>query len=208
MKFHAETVCLLSHVQSSSSKPDLEAESAYMDPTCSRLLVSATKMQKNEEHAKLGPRFLMHDKEAGGKTIVSVCIFLSFFLVDLRGILYLQMDETGMLVAASRDLNAMTQPEAVEPEKDGQDANAHSEACGDNAVLGSSSREAIDLIGAFNNSQRCTYGNSCSNIGTQKCNSTPQLDLTLRRSHPSSPENHVADERHTLNHSNGSAFSR
>lgn len=181
-----EALNRVSDAQSSCSKPDLEAESAYMEtmqdfsnPTWSRSLVSDTKMQKNEEYAKLGPKFLMHNKEAGGT-----------------------------LEAACRDVNTMTQPEAVEPENDGQGANAPSEACGNNAILGSSSREAIDLIGVFDNSQKCTYGNSCSNNGTKKSDSIPQLDLSLRRSHPSSPEYQVADERHTLNHSNGSAFSR
>lgn len=89
MKFHVETACLLSLVQSSCSKPDLEAESAYMEtmqdfsnPTWSRSLVSDTKMQKNEEYGKLGLKFLMHNKEAGGKTLVSiwhlvVCLFSS-----------------------------------------------------------------------------------------------------------------------------------
>ncbi|CBI23090.3 unnamed protein product, partial [Vitis vinifera] len=181
-----EALNKVSDAQSSCSKPDLEAESAYMEtmqdfsnPTWSRSLVSDTKMQKNEECAKLGPKFLMHNKEAGGT-----------------------------LEAACRDVNTMTQPEAVEPENDGQGANAPSEACGNNAILGSSSREAIDLIGVFDNSKKCTYGNSSSNNGTKKSDSIPQLDLSLRRSHPSSPENQVADERHTLNHSNGSAFSR
>lgn len=117
------------------------------------------------------------------------------------------MYEIGTLEAACRNVNTMTQPEAVVPENDGQGANVPSEACGNN-VLGSLSREAIDLIGAFDNSQKCTYGNSFSNNGTKKSDSMPQLDLSLRRSHPSSPENQVADERHTLNHSNGSAFSR
>lgn len=181
-----EALNKVSDAQSSCSKPDLEAESAYMEtmqdfsnPTWSRSLVSDTKMQKNEEYGKLGLKFLMHNKEAGGT-----------------------------LEAACRDVNTMTQPEAVEPENDGQGANAPSEACGNNAILGSSSREAIDLIGVFDNSQKCTYGKSCSNNDTKKSDSIPQLDLSLRRSHPSSPENQVADERHTLNHSNGSAFSR
>ena len=118
------------------------------------------------------------------------------------------MFETGTMENVYRDVNVTTQPDVGELGNDGQDANVHSEVCGDNAVLGSSFREAIDLIGAFDNSQRCSYGNSCSNNGTRKSNSIPQLDLTLRRSHPSSPQMQVADERHTLNRSNGSAFSR
>lgn len=90
MKFHVES-CLLSLVQSSCSKPDLEAESANMEnmqdfsnPTWSRSLVSDTKMQKNEEDAKLGPKFLMHDKEAAGKTFVSVWHLVVFFLGSLE----------------------------------------------------------------------------------------------------------------------------
>lgn len=118
------------------------------------------------------------------------------------------MYEIGMPEVASRDVNTRTQLEAVVLGNDAQDANIPSVACENNTVLGSMSGEAIDLIGAFNNSQKCTYGNSCLNNGSKKSDSTPQLDLSLRRSHPSTPENQIGDERHTLNHSNGSAFSR
>ena len=71
-----------------------------------------------------------------------------------------------------------------------------------------SAREAIDLIGAFDNYLKCTDGSIGSNAGTNKFDLLPQLDLSLRRSLPSVSVNQIADERHRLNHSDASAFSR
>ncbi|EYU45316.1 hypothetical protein MIMGU_mgv1a004082mg [Erythranthe guttata] len=64
-----------------------------------------------------------------------------------------------------------------------------------------SSREAIDLIGAFDNHLKGNFGSSASNFTTNKFDNLPLLDLTLRRSHP-------FDKRPKLNHSDVSAFSR
>ncbi|KAI4338047.1 hypothetical protein L6164_016401 [Bauhinia variegata] len=47
-----------------------------------------------------------------------------------------------------------------------------------------------------------------SNITSGKFEFSPQLDLSLRRSDPSIFENHVPEERHTLMHSDASAFKR
>lgn len=71
-----------------------------------------------------------------------------------------------------------------------------------------SAREAIDLIGAFDNYLKCTDRSSGSNAGTNKVDLLPQLDLSLRRSLPSGSVNQIADERQRLNHSDASAFSR
>ncbi|XP_071929283.1 two-component response regulator-like APRR5 [Coffea arabica] len=71
-----------------------------------------------------------------------------------------------------------------------------------------SAREAIDLIGAFDNYLKCTDRSIGSNAGTNKFDLLPQLDLSLRRSLPSVSVNQIADERHRLNHSDASAFSR
>ncbi|KAL8049347.1 hypothetical protein ABFS82_06G015200 [Erythranthe guttata] len=67
--------------------------------------------------------------------------------------------------------------------------------------LENSSREAIDLIGAFDNHLKGNFGSSASNFTTNKFDNLPLLDLTLRRSHP-------FDKRPKLNHSDVSAFSR
>jgi hypothetical protein len=52
------------------------------------------------------------------------------------------------------------------------------------------------LIGAFRN-----YPNGSSE-GIGEFDSLPQLDLSLKRSHPSGFWNEYAEERHTLGHSN------
>ncbi|PIN13655.1 hypothetical protein CDL12_13719 [Handroanthus impetiginosus] len=69
-------------------------------------------------------------------------------------------------------------------------------------------REAIDLIGAFDNHMKATFGSAASNASTNKFDILPLLDLSLRRSHPSCSVNQVNDETRRLNHSEASAFSR
>ncbi|KAG4957358.1 hypothetical protein JHK85_043738 [Glycine max] len=68
-----------------------------------------------------------------------------------------------------------------------------------------SSKEAIDFIGSFLTHPICTLKNSTINC-TGKFDLSPQLDLSLRRSRPISFENELTEERHTLMHSNASAF--
>lgn len=71
-----------------------------------------------------------------------------------------------------------------------------------------SSREAIDLIGAFDTCGRGTFGSPISNASTNKIDGLPLLDLSLRRCHPSSSVNQVNDETCRLYPSDASAFSR
>ena len=111
-------------------------------------------------------------------------------------------------MATCEDANAMTQREDMETESGKGQANIISEACCTNHVLVNSSREAIDLIGAFDNYLKCDFGSSFSNSGMHKFDSSPPLDLSLRRFHSSGSVNQVSDGRHTLNHSDASAFSR
>ncbi|XP_010251440.1 PREDICTED: two-component response regulator-like PRR95 [Nelumbo nucifera] len=80
-------------------------------------------------------------------------------------------------------------------------------------------REAIDLIGAFDNHR--SYDNtyrtvqevvSCdtkikSGLDDDQLGPTPLLELSLRRSYTIDPEKQRTDIRHALNHSNFSAFS-
>ncbi|KAJ7959435.1 Two-component response regulator-like [Quillaja saponaria] len=86
-------------------------------------------------------------------------------------------------------------------------ANTTSEACGNDDVLLSSSKEAIDLGGEFHMYPNFSH-RSPSNNGTGKFDTSPQLDLSLRGSYPSSFENEVTEDRPTLTHSNASAFKR
>ncbi|KAL3524472.1 hypothetical protein ACH5RR_017306 [Cinchona calisaya] len=80
-------------------------------------------------------------------------------------------------------------------------------SCENNHVI-DSAREAIDLIGAFDNYLNCANRSGGPNTGTNKVDVLPQLDLSLRRSLPSVSVNQVTDKRHKLNHSDASAFSR
>lgn len=82
------------------------------------------------------------------------------------------------------------------------------QACESNGVLVNASKEAIDLIGAFDNYLKCSKENAGSNTGVDKVESLPLLDLSLKRSHHSGSVNQVTDDRPALIHSDASAFSR
>lgn len=71
-----------------------------------------------------------------------------------------------------------------------------------------SSKEAIDLIGAFDNHVKSTFGTSLSNVNTSMFDILPLLDLSLRRSQPSGSVNLANDEMPKMNHSDASPFSR
>ncbi|KAL3650598.1 hypothetical protein CASFOL_007001 [Castilleja foliolosa] len=77
-----------------------------------------------------------------------------------------------------------------------------------NNVPENSSREAIDLIGPFDNYLKGTFGVPITNAGTNKFDILPPLDLSLRKSNPSYSVDQVNDETRRLNHSDASAFSR
>ncbi|KAH7839495.1 hypothetical protein Vadar_005006 [Vaccinium darrowii] len=115
-------------------------------------------------------------------------------------------EERGCVAAACADGKAMIQGD--DKASDREHGNITGEACFNNHAPVNSSGEAIDLIGAFDNIPKCGYRNSFSDNGPSKVDSSPFLDLTLRRSHPSGSVNQVSDGRPTLNHSDASAFSR
>jgi pseudo-response regulator 5 len=102
----------------------------------------------------------------------------------------------------------MSQNEVVQAESNRGNANTASEihSCDDELV--EPSNGAIDLIGTFDNRPKCTDGNSSYEDGsTKKFEFVPHLELSLRRTCPSSSNYQGTDERHTLIHSNASAFS-
>lgn len=174
-----------SDAQSSSTKPDTEAESAYVENVQDlsqpkRRKFSATDMttQMDEDCVELAQILPVHESEAGSAA------------------------------ATSKTANITIQNEKLEPEQPMENVNIAREACYNNDTLVNSSREAIDLIGAFDNNRKCSYRNSSATNRMNKLENSPHLDLSLRRSQPSSSENEVTDERDALNHSNSSAFSR
>ncbi|KAE8719674.1 Two-component response regulator-like APRR3 [Hibiscus syriacus] len=99
-----------------------------------------------------------------------------------------------------KDAYATIVHQGFELENQKRDSNILVEA--GEALLGSP-RQAIDFMGTF--SKNCI---SSSINSSRKLDSSPYLDLSLRRSNPSVFENHVTQERPTLWHPNSSAFTR
>ncbi|KAI4307024.1 hypothetical protein L6164_030259 [Bauhinia variegata] len=174
-----------SDAQSSCTKPDLEAESAPVDDLQEFSRVNhgesyptETKMQEVETCIHLGQTSSMLDSHAGGLTI-GIC----------------KNGETSTAHGKDGD-----------PEYNR--SNITSGEVHDNhyKVSYSSSKEAIDFIGAFLTHPNCSHKGSSVN-STGKFDFSPQLDLSLRRSDSSNFEI-VTEERHTLMHSNASAFKR
>ncbi|OMO95077.1 hypothetical protein CCACVL1_05578 [Corchorus capsularis] len=110
------------------------------------------------------------------------------------------LHETKAGVDVCKDAYTTTLYKGVEHESQRRDANILVEA-GDAIV--DSPREAIDFMGTFN--RNC---NSPSVNSTSKFDSSPHLDLSLRRCNASVFENHITQERPTLWHPNSSAFTR
>lgn len=106
------------------------------------------------------------------------------------------------MIDTCKDDSKTTLGKDVRPESQRMDANISDEACNNNYVLFNPSRETTDYIGAFHN-----YLNGSSK-GTCEFGGSPQLDLSLERSHPSGLWNQHTEERRTLGHSNSSAFKR
>lgn len=77
-----------------------------------------------------------------------------------------------------------------------------------NIVKDKSSREAIDLIGTFNNYPECNHRSLDSTYGLNKLDSSFLLELSLNLSHPRGSRNQVMDDGHILKQSEASAFSR
>ncbi|XP_073045119.1 two-component response regulator-like APRR5 [Primulina eburnea] len=89
-----------------------------------------------------------------------------------------------------------------------EDKNDDDHNSQNNMIHGSSSTEAIDLIGAFGNYIKGDFGCYASTSSANKFDILPVLDLSLRRSNPSGSVNQLNDEKQRLNHSDASAFSK
>lgn len=99
-----------------------------------------------------------------------------------------------------------TSTKVLNPESLRRDCNISSAVCDNNDVFFNCSRNVIDLIGAFDNRPPHDHKNASSINVAGKFDCDPKLDLSLRRSRSSSFEN--VEKRHTLGHSNASAFTR
>ncbi|KAK4436178.1 Two-component response regulator-like APRR5 [Sesamum alatum] len=177
-----------SDAQSSCTKPELETEGADVEhvhslsqPKAAKCLSNEINIYTQEECHQESRKTQAHDIKAGESQAM-----------------------------ASRDANfATTRPGQGQNSDAGwEKVNVIEQNAENNHVPENSSREAIDLIGAFDNYLKGTFGSPASNASTNKFDILPLLDLSLRRSHPSGSVNQVNDETRRLNHSDASAFSR
>ncbi|PQP93070.1 two-component response regulator-like APRR5 isoform X1 [Prunus yedoensis var. nudiflora] len=172
--------------QSSCTKPDFETESAPVDmqefsqQIQGKKFLGDLRMQKDEANINFWREIGMHENAARGPTVDA----------------YEDMD------------TAISLGEGVSPESHRRDANMASEACDNNDLLVNSSKDATDFFGVFNNYPNRNQRNSSSSNRPRTFDSALHLDLSLRRSDSSGFENQTTEKRHTLGHSNASAFSR
>ncbi|KAL1337328.1 hypothetical protein HN51_031997 [Arachis hypogaea] len=174
-----------SDAQSSCTKPDLEAESGPVDNMqefaslkCGESYPTGTMTQEVETCMRLGQISVMHDSHAGG-----------------------------LAMASSKNCETSTTNGKDGDTEHFRSATICGEAHDNHCVQISCSKEAIDLIGAFHNRPNCSLKTPTVNC-TGKFDFIPQLDLSLRRPHPSNCDNELAEERNTIMHSNASAFKR
>ncbi|KAL9435348.1 hypothetical protein AB3S75_021596 [Citrus x aurantiifolia] len=213
----------VSDAQSScTSSPYLEAESAYVQNmqglsqlkcrsasnTCS------TDMEKQNECAKLETESVVPESKTGGASdelIVSEKL-------NRSGSEVAQCDDALRLEEDYGCVKTMPQGEGEGPKNDRINADITYGIHGCNDELIEPSSGAIDLIGTFDNHQEVPDKLSTPNDGipdklstlndrTKKCEFSPHLELSLRKSFPSTSNDQGNDERHTLNHSAASAFS-
>ncbi|XP_027338485.1 two-component response regulator-like APRR5 isoform X2 [Abrus precatorius] len=170
-----------SDAQSSCTKPDLEAESGPVDKVQEFSLLKSGEAYPNGTETQE----------------VETCIRLGQTLMRHNS-------NAGGIHKNGE--TSTTNGKDGDPEHFGS-ASISGEAHDNHYVQINSSREAIDLIGAFHTHPNCSLKNPSVNC-TGMLDFSPQLDLSLRRSHPSSFENEPTEERHTLMHSNASAFKR
>ncbi|PRQ60581.1 putative response regulator and transcription factor RR-A-type family [Rosa chinensis] len=171
--------------QSSCTRPDFEAESAPVDmqefsqQIQAKNFLDDLRMQKDEGNTNCSEKLLMHENESRGPAVNAY-----------KGKLAAPLGEVAKQGSHRRD------------------ANMDSEACDDNDLLVNSSRNVTDFFGVCSSYPISNLRNSSSSNRPSTYDSTPPLDLSLRRSDSSGIETQVTEKRHTLGHSNASAFSR
>eukprot|EP00262_Sarcandra_glabra_P011687 TRINITY_DN2860_c0_g4_i2.p1 TRINITY_DN2860_c0_g4~~TRINITY_DN2860_c0_g4_i2.p1 ORF type:complete len:648 (-),score=116.06 TRINITY_DN2860_c0_g4_i2:121-2064(-) len=189
-----------SDAHSTCTKPDMEAESAYMQNRQERSqkkcrsssLLLDSEVQNCEKRAKLDATLLLHENEGEDKSVIDGLEVTPCSQEIHSPKLILEEDHTCGISDYNHKL--------VEPCKD-----------------------VIDLIGAIDNRPQYSYEQSeytavqdvssgikiLSNAKNMmsEFTSMPQLELSLRRYENGGHQNQEIDERHTLNHSSASAFS-
>ncbi|KAI5405387.1 two-component response regulator-like APRR9 isoform X1 [Lathyrus oleraceus] len=173
-----------SDAQSSCTKPNMEAESGLVDNMqeftqlkCAEACPSELKTQ--EFDIRLGQTLITQDSHAGGLSMANH-----------------KNGET-----------STNNGKDVDDQEHFRIASTSGEVHDNHYVQINSTKEAIDLIGAFRTHPNCSLKKP-SIDWTDKLDNSPQLDLSLRSSHPSNIEKELTEERNTLMHSNASAFKR
>ncbi|XP_058786677.1 two-component response regulator-like APRR9 isoform X2 [Vicia villosa] len=173
-----------SDAQSSCTKPNMETESGLVDnmqeftqQKCAEARPSEKKTQ--EFDIRLGQTLITQDSHVGGLSVANC-----------------KNGET-----------STNNGKDVDDQEHFRIASTSGEVHDNHYVQINSTKEAIDLIGAFRTHPNCSLENS-SIDWTNKLDNSPQLDLSLRSSHPSNIEKELTEERNTLMHSNASAFKR
>ncbi|XP_077248373.1 two-component response regulator-like protein [Tasmannia lanceolata] len=214
-----------SDAQSSSTKLDTEAESACMhnrrdllQPNCwSASLAVDTGVQRHGELVKSDGTLPMQESLAKGKSNG----------LEAEATPCNQAIGSNETILAEKHTHArlMTRDEDVTPANYREDASFVNKPDGYSDKHVKPSREAINFIGAIDDKPQWSYHhadqssvrgdipNDLENLsnaknGICKLSSSPFLELSLRRSQPTRDENQEIEERHILNHSNASAFSR
>ncbi|KAL4652786.1 hypothetical protein ACB092_01G256700 [Castanea dentata] len=194
-------------VQSSCTTPYLEAESAYMQNMqgLSQMKCGSTSNLSNshmDRHGgcnKLDNESITPESENEETSNRLGSEVVPFGEAD---------DSTALRLKENACAKPMSQNEGATAASKRGNANIASEIHGCNDELFEPSSGAIDLIGTFDNHNKCNAGNSnYTDGGTSKLEFDPHLELSLRRTCMSTSNYQGTDGRHMLNHSNGSAFS-
>ncbi|KAK4384780.1 Two-component response regulator-like APRR5 [Sesamum angolense] len=151
-----------SDIQSSCSKPELEIEGedseqvdCFSQPKSTKCLSDDLNVPTQEGCHQESRRQLAHD------------------------------DETEESQAVPKvDANYAITREEKNSDDSWEEVNTTVQVSEKNNVLDNSSKEAIDLIGAFDNHLKGTFGSAPSNFSANKFDNLPQLDLSLKRYHP------------------------
>jgi pseudo-response regulator 5 len=180
----------------------MENMQEFLQPVWSKFSLTDTNMQKHEEHVNLGQKLLVRDSEAEGKNTEQFHLAISYLLKSVRrtNIVHVSL-KLGSATAVCEDSNKITVDKEITPGSGRVTANIAIEGCDKIGALANSPREAIDFMGASTNHS------SFNNVEIHFC-SSPHLDLSLRRSHPSGFEIRDTEERRALWHSNASAFTQ
>lgn len=188
------------HLQSSCTRPESEPEEDGFEhiqsptkPENAKCVSDGISTPGQEECHQQNNKKWAHERETEGNVLFD---FLHFFtLMDERNA-YSSMSLLLGLQAVAKSL-----ADYAVREEEKNDDPMEEESRSSDIVPEIFLREAIDLIGNFDNHFKGSFGTSASISSASKFDLLPMLDLSLKRSHHS-------DERTGLNHSDASAFSR